>query len=49
MPRIGPVPVMAKTRATIGARGTGRGRLAWPLVVLLCGAAVALIAAAMAG
>ncbi|MFF4052884.1 hypothetical protein ACOAKG_42685 [Streptomyces sp. JL3001] len=30
-------------------RRTGRGRLAWPLVVLLCGAAVALIVAAMVG
>lgn len=30
-------------------RRTGRGRLAWPLVVLLCGAAVALVVAAMAG
>ncbi|RSN17075.1 hypothetical protein DMH25_04895 [Streptomyces sp. WAC 01325] len=30
-------------------RRTARGRLAWPLVVLLCGAAVALIVAAMAG
>ncbi|MFJ9251063.1 hypothetical protein [Streptomyces sp. NPDC101776] len=28
---------------------TGRGRLTWPLVVLLCGAAVALVVAAMAG
>lgn len=30
-------------------RRTGRGRLAWPLVVLLCGVAVALVVAAMAG
>ncbi|WP_329063655.1 hypothetical protein [Streptomyces sp. NBC_01429] len=30
-------------------RRTGRGWLAWPLTVLLCGAAVALIMAAMAG
>ncbi|WP_416956270.1 hypothetical protein [Streptomyces sp. Agncl-13] len=30
-------------------RRTGRGWLAWPLVVLLCGAAVALVVAAMAG
>jgi L-lactate permease len=30
-------------------RRTGRGRVAWPLVVLLCGAAVALVVAAMAG
>lgn len=30
-------------------RRTGRGRPAWPLAVLLCGAAVALVAAAMAG
>ncbi|MFF1321975.1 hypothetical protein ACFVZZ_21470 [Streptomyces chartreusis] len=30
-------------------RRTGRGRLAWPLVVLLCGAAVALVVASMVG
>ncbi|WP_406165185.1 hypothetical protein OIE52_00880 [Streptomyces canus] len=30
-------------------RRTGRGRLAWPLVVLWCGVAVALVVAAMAG
>ncbi|MFF2518909.1 hypothetical protein [Streptomyces sp. NPDC058086] len=30
-------------------RRTGRSPLAWPLVVLLCGAAVALVVAAMAG
>ncbi|WP_329039000.1 hypothetical protein OIE71_34375 [Streptomyces sp. NBC_01725] len=30
-------------------RRTGRGRPAWPLVVLLCGAAVALVVAATAG
>ncbi|WP_329256746.1 hypothetical protein [Streptomyces pseudovenezuelae] len=30
-------------------RRTGRGRLAWPLVVLLSGAAVALVMVAMAG
>ncbi|MFI2722098.1 hypothetical protein ACH5AI_38290 [Streptomyces collinus] len=30
-------------------RRTGRGRLAWPLVVLLCGAAAALVVAGMAG
>ncbi|MFC9951393.1 hypothetical protein [Streptomyces prasinus] len=30
-------------------RRAGRGRLAWPLVVLLCGAAVALIVTATAG
>jgi hypothetical protein len=30
-------------------RRTGRGRLAWPLVVLLCSVAVALVMAAMAG
>ncbi|WP_328299225.1 hypothetical protein OG389_16405 [Streptomyces sp. NBC_00435] len=30
-------------------RRTGRGRLAWPLAVLLCGAAVALVVASMAG
>ncbi|MGJ7876026.1 hypothetical protein [Streptomyces rochei] len=30
-------------------RRIGRGRLAWPLVVLLCGAAGVLITAAMAG
>ncbi|MFE8010715.1 hypothetical protein [Streptomyces sp. NPDC057418] len=30
-------------------RRTGRGRLAWPPTVLLCGAAVALVVAAMAG
>ncbi|MFE3853069.1 hypothetical protein ACFXPN_18265 [Streptomyces griseorubiginosus] len=30
-------------------RRTGRGRPAWPLVVLLCGAALALVVAAMAG
>ncbi|WAU81401.1 hypothetical protein O1Q96_17380 [Streptomyces sp. Qhu-G9] len=30
-------------------RRTERGRLAWPLVVLLCGTAVALVVAAMAG
>ncbi|WP_381803784.1 hypothetical protein [Streptomyces niveus] len=30
-------------------RRTGRGPLAWSLVVLLCGAAVALVVAAMAG
>ncbi|MFE6481027.1 hypothetical protein [Streptomyces rochei] len=30
-------------------RRTGRGRLAWPLVVLLCGAAGVLVMAAMAG
>ncbi|MEU9773204.1 hypothetical protein [Streptomyces sp. NPDC047968] len=30
-------------------RRTGRGRPAWPLVVLLSGAAVALVVAAMAG
>ncbi|CAL9306732.1 MULTISPECIES: hypothetical protein [Streptomyces] len=30
-------------------RRTGRGRPAWPLVVLLCGAAVTLVGAAMAG
>ncbi|WP_405552049.1 hypothetical protein OHV08_49605 [Streptomyces canus] len=30
-------------------RRTGRGGLAWPLVVLWCGVAVALVVAAMAG
>ncbi|MFE0726469.1 hypothetical protein [Streptomyces rochei] len=30
-------------------RRTGRGRLAWPLVVLLCGATGVLMMAAMAG
>ncbi|MER5996547.1 hypothetical protein [Streptomyces viridosporus] len=30
-------------------RRTGRDRLAWPLVMLLCGAAVALVVAAMTG
>lgn len=30
-------------------RRTGRGRLAWPPVVLLCGAAVALVVAATTG
>ncbi|MEU2908870.1 hypothetical protein ACFYM3_08530 [Streptomyces massasporeus] len=30
-------------------RRTGRDRLGWPLVLLLCGAAVALVVAAMAG
>ncbi|MGQ5609649.1 MULTISPECIES: hypothetical protein [Streptomyces] len=30
-------------------RCTGRGRLAWPLVVLLCGAAGVLVMAAMTG
>ncbi|MCX5123551.1 MULTISPECIES: hypothetical protein [unclassified Streptomyces] len=30
-------------------RRTGRGWLAWPLAVLLCGAAVALVVASMAG
>lgn len=30
-------------------RRTGRGRPAWPLAVLLCGGAVALVVVAMAG
>lgn len=34
---------------TLWRKRTGRDRLAWPLKVLLCGAAAALIVAAMAG